>query len=96
MVQWTLQCQLIYVVDTRVLTDVHATPRLRSLYSSLRLTLNTSLADVIAFAELKMPKHRSSGYGWKYVFSTRVVKVCNSLSDNTIQARTINQIKSRL
>ena len=37
-----------------------------------------------------------SATGYRHYFSTRVVTVWNSLSDNTVQARIINELKSRL
>ena len=43
----------------------------------------------------KRQTQRATGYRHHF-FSTRVVKMWNSLSEDTVQARTINELKSRL
>ena len=43
----------------------------------------------------KLQTQRATGYRHHF-FSTRVVKMWNSLSDDTVQARTVNELKSRL
>ena len=43
----------------------------------------------------KLQTQRATGYRYHF-FSTRVVKVWNSLSDSTVQATTVNELKSRL
>ena len=43
----------------------------------------------------KLQTQRATGYRHHF-FSTRVVKMGNSLSEDTVQARTVNELKSRL
>ena len=43
----------------------------------------------------KNSKHRATGYRHHF-FSTRVVKMWNSFSEDTVQARTVNKLESRL
>ena len=43
----------------------------------------------------KLQTQRATGYRHHF-FSTRVFKMWNSLSDDTVQARTVNGLKSRL
>ena len=43
----------------------------------------------------KLQTQRATGYRHHF-FSTRVVKMWNSLSEDTVQARTLNELKSRL
>ena len=43
----------------------------------------------------KLQTQRATGYRHHF-FATRVVKMWNSLSDNTVQATTVNELKSRL
>ena len=43
----------------------------------------------------KLQTQRATGHRHHF-FSTRVVKMWNSLSEDTVQARTVNELKSRL
>ena len=43
----------------------------------------------------KLQTQRATGYRHHF-FSTRVVNMWNCLSENTVQARTVNELKSRL
>ena len=43
----------------------------------------------------KLQTQRATGYRHHF-FSTRMVKMWNSLSEDTVQARTVNELKSRL
>ena len=43
----------------------------------------------------KLQTQRATGYRHHF-FATRVAKMWNSLSDDTVQARTVNKLKSRL